>query len=241
MGNETETKIVHRNNKSRKGKYAQIRATIHGKRITRLLKIRNKKELKEAQNYFKRRYIKGEQITYKTHKRQKQLQKMGIILPKEKAKELKQVRERIRHIRKRGTIEKAFKPGITRTKTRNLHRATTTEISKTTRRILRKSVRDDDLLSIIQEEENMKKIAYRLETKITLKNDKGQELAELETIGKTPLQIRNDITATLRQYNGRMTYQTAKDLETLNYRVVRKIDGELVTASTATITFRKAR
>ena len=76
----------------------------------------------------------------------------------------------LQQIKKKPTINKAIKKGITTTTTKNILNATNKTIKKVNQKSIKTLVKDKDLLKIVSKEENLKKIRHRYEHRITLTN-----------------------------------------------------------------------
>lgn len=155
-------KPVELNNKSRKGIYLYIKEK-GNKGAYYKLKEETPKEY----------YIERYEQTYKKQQ-------------KEKGKRRKYQEKKKYTPKKITSLEKAISKGITKVKIKNIETTNQATITKAKKQLLYQLVRDEQLLQIIIQQQNIEKIKHRLEYNINIKDTEGKTLMTTGIIGQTP-------------------------------------------------------
>lgn len=166
--------IITLNNKSRKGTYLYIKEK---KNKAQYYKLREGDNIDAYIQYYKDRYInkkaKGTPRQY-----QKEYQKAAKKEKSEKRTPIRrQAEQYISRIKKQPGITEIVTKGIGTAKIKNAYQTNNAEIRKANKEMLQELVLDKRLLEILTTEENLKKLAYRIEHRITYQDKDGLILA----------------------------------------------------------------
>lgn len=138
-------------------------------------------------------------------------------------------------IRKRPTIQKTIKKGITTTTIQNATNANNTTINNAKKRLLQKLILDKKLLNIITKDENFNKIKDRLEYRITAKDQNNKTSLTTNTFNKTIQEVINQTKKDL--LNKKPEYINLKG----NWTGTRTWEGGTIKKINIQIIFRKAK
>lgn len=163
-------KLVQLNNKSRKGTYIYIRKD--GKSAYYKHDSRNVDE--DYINLFNERYIKGNKKAKLPSKK-----KTNINYYIKKTKQAPQ-------------IDRVINRGVFNVVSNNIR---TEAIHIKEKELLSQSVKDEGILKILLEDENIKKLQYRFESKIELIGSNNTLLATGSVIGLTPRKLKHILTS----------------------------------------------
>lgn len=108
---------------------------------------------------------------------------------KVRTRKISKPKEFVSKISKRKDIQQFFKSGVNFNKINRCFKSTSSQIIKENKKLLSYSVKDNDLLNILAEEENMKKIKFRLEHRIEFIGEKGEVLATSSEFNQTTLEV----------------------------------------------------
>lgn len=235
--------LISLNNKSRKGTYVYVKEK--GKKIA-YYKYDPDVPLDIYQEYYTNTQIKKKKNTpslHATKKAFKQKLRGEKTTRKGRTRAIRSAEQYIGKIKRKGTINQAIKKGSTYIKIDS--HITTGQLKEQKKKLLSPLVLDKDLLEILITEENLKKIKYRLEYRISLKNRQGETIATTETFDKLPeetitrineaIKDQEDINDKEKKYNidKRLKNAGFNDLHLIKYGKVHKKE--------ITIVFRKGR
>lgn len=158
-----KTKVTKLNNKSRKGWYVYIRE--EGK-PGRYYKLNTPSEDKNKYvKYYKKRYVKKQKVDFRKMKKKYSTKK-----------------------RKKGkSMKKSLKKAIGRVRVKDVHRITNKEVNEKNRKLLSKSVNDEQIMKIMIQEENLQKMKMRFNHQLKIYNDLGKVMATDVIIGQNTL------------------------------------------------------
>lgn len=184
------------NNKSRKGRYVVVKDVKTGKRGAY-------------------KYQEGTNLGdyYKAFKSKLKVKKWGVK-PKKKRKTAELYRKKVGRT---PSIESIIKKGMTTTKPVNLKTADRHKTTTIYKAMLRELVKDRELLDILTQEENIKKIKHRIESKIIMTDDSGGVVANLTVYNKTAGEVILDIQENLKQ--GEISSSGVSRLRDKGYRI----------------------
>lgn len=171
-------KIKELNNKSRKGLYVYIK---NEGNVGRYYKIDSPMEnLKPYEVHYNKKYMK------------KESSKLGEI--KKYYQDKKPIAE---HKTKYGrrSIKSVFKKGISKIKISDVHRIDNITVNKKNKELLSKIVKDQDILNILIQNENLNKLKFRFNHILSFKDEDGKIIGQDTIIGKMTL---NEIIAIIQ-------------------------------------------
>lgn len=219
----TNIKIVELNNKSRKGTHIYI-----------------KQKGKPARYY---KYDGGTIDPYKLYYEDTNKKTKKGTLKTYKNRQIKKTKKGKWTLAKPLTIGKTIKKGIKKTTIKDLHNTARPQEEKKIKQLLKPLVYDTDILKIITEEENMKKLVTRYEYRANLIGTHGQTLATVTHMGrKTPRTVYKELKELLKRGTTiKPNYpQIANLLKNQGYRYNPIDEGELARIDITTI-FRKGK
>lgn len=118
--------------------------------------------------------------------------------------------------RKKVYIEKSIKSGVTKVLIPEIRNISNNELNKYKEKLLKKLVKDKELLKIIATEHNFEKIKHRIEHKIIIQQDKNT-LVTCSTFNKSPEKLKSEIERNIK--NGELV-----DNKGYNSTIKRKLE-----------------
>lgn len=98
-----------------------------------------------------------------------------------------------RKVGKAPPIDSIISKGITTVNVSNIHLTSINQRRYIYKQMLGELVKDKDLLGILSEEENIKKIKHRIEIKLEMKDIEGNPIANFRVYGRTVSQVALDL------------------------------------------------
>lgn len=217
---EIKTRIVTRESKTRKGKFVVFSSK--GK-PTREYKLEKGKDIKELEQYYRKRYITKQTRSYKQHFTKKQ---------KQTAKDY------VKQIKRSPKIGQTMRKGVVHTKIEDIHKISMFEIHEAKKRLLKPLVKDNALINILASMQNFSKLQHRLEYRIEFR-DKTKLLATGNMFNKTPEVVINNLKRKARlntevlksNYEGFAGLMRKWDMESTNVNnkgILRRIDVTMI-------------
>lgn len=236
-------KLRELQNKSRKGTYLYIKI---GKRRGNYYKYKGHEFVDAYVNYYKDRYIKKKTSARSVNTYIKAYEeKVKGIKPKHRIRPHRQAERYLTTLKKRRpTLHKAIREGITQVKITDVRTASPKVIDVAKKKLLRPLVLDQELLEIISTEENMKKMKERFEYRLEFLDKKGQILATDSKIAPHPEEIIRKLQekiAPMEEVLKDATPQLQRKLQQLGFENWNWHKDGKVWKTEMTIIFRKAR
>ena len=164
------------------------------------IKIVKLKSRKKEQVYVKQKGYPGRYYTYQQgqplHTFAQHYTATTILGQKHKSsyrQQQEQTRRRKQRTRKTRTHKQGIQKGIHTVIIPNIHTETHDTYHNKKKQLLQKAILDQQLLEIMLENQNMNKIKDRLQTKITVYNQEGEEIATAQKFFSTPDEIRTEL------------------------------------------------
>lgn len=165
--------ITHLNNKSRKGLYAYVK---HKGKRGQYYKLNDGDTIDPILQYYRDRYIKKKpKGSIRAYKKTYSQRSAGTKMKRTSIS--RQADHYLRKSRKKPTLAKAFKKGITNSVLNDSLSASYNAINVALKQLFRPLVLDNDLLDALAQPETVNKLRNRLEHRITLKGTRGEVLA----------------------------------------------------------------
>lgn len=223
-------KVVELKNKSRKGLYIYMKAENKPARYYRYTE--NENELKRIKDYYNSKYVKK-----RTKKTIKTYKKRAVKIKKQSI--LKQPSRYLQKVRKKGGIDKQLKIGMADVVLANVHNAPYNVIELKKKELMKKVIIDSEIVDIMAQNENLKKIKHRFEYRIRI-YDGDILAAELNKTNISP----DDLIAEMRDITKRgeeIGSGWKQKMERNKYNVNTFIEGKHVGQTDVHIIFRRGK
>lgn len=224
--------IVELNDKNKKGKYVLI--SEQGRRGA-YYKYDSDVLLDAYINYHKDKLTKGIK------------RPLGYYKSLFRKYKLTQAEKYIEELKSRPNVEDSFKMGVFAATVPNIAGATNSDLMKAKMNMLKGLVHDQELIKVLAQEHNLKKVKKRFEYRIRFHDSTGAELASTSTFNKTIEKVRSELEWIVRKgdqikFPDHYASNISKRIAfTKGYTKMQAKKGGIVTRTSVEMIFRKGK